>query len=378
METLYLSIIFGLSCLVLSLLFLIKRLKTPKTASYSLETTILHSLPIPCVYKTQTLQCNKAFTNAFGTQAKSTLATIDGLPKKGCHMVELIFDNGISKSVQLLYAPLFDEEKNPLGYSVVIVDISALQKSKEHLLVQKERMELSLEALNAGLWDWNVQTEHLFFSKQWRTTMGYRDEDRPNTLLAWLNLVHPKDMAIVNERLSALLEKKSDTLYIEHRLRNSDPIRWVEVHAKTLLNASHKPSRVVGTLTDITERKKVHENEQQQFALFRSFFDHFPSIAFIKTIKGKYLYINLSYQRFLGFASWQGKSASDLFDARSAQHISESERLAYYEGVLEHTLELIWHLGVRESWHIYKFPIETTDGEKVLCGFSTMINKSFI
>jgi PAS domain S-box-containing protein len=205
--------------------------------------------------------------------------------------------------------------------------------------------------------------------------MGYEEDDKPSSLSSWLNLVHPKDMALVNERLASHLDGKSNCLFIEHRLRDSEPLCWITVRGKAIFDKPGKPLRLTGTIRDITERKNAEANVALQQALFLSFFENLPAIAFIKNAKGHYIYLNYSYQRYIGFRTWQGKTALELFKPDVAEAIIESDRLAIYEGLVEQTVTLPTEEGREEMFKTYKFVIESDEGEKYLCGFG--INKSF-
>ena len=377
------NVIFGLviflSLVSLALFFRLqkecKRKITPKSSPIE---TIFDSLPVPIFYKKETkYEANKAFHRAFGSFAKEAFERLDTLPKHGQHTLELTFDNNILKSVHIHCTPLFDTKQNPIGMTGIVFDTSELNRTKENLLAHKERLESAIEGSGDGIWDWNLTRETLFFSKTWKYIMGYEEEDNPSKLTSWLNLVHPKDMAMVNEKLALHLDGKSDFLYIEHRLRETQPLRWITVRGKAIFDKKGTPLRLTGTIRDITKRKHAEANIALQQAIFLSFFENLPAIAFIKNTKGHYIYLNRSYQKHIGFRTWQNKTALELFTPDVAEAIMESDRLAIYEGLVEQTVTLPTEEGKEERFQTYKFVIESDEGEKFLCGFGIMINKSF-
>jgi len=354
-----------------------ERYKHAYVPSSSFE-DIFNTLSTPVFYKKSTgYQANRSFYRAFGPFAKAAFEKLDTLPRHGQHTIELLFDNGIAKNVLVYCAALHAHDNTIQGHTGVVFDMSALHKSKELLLVQKERLELALEGSGDGIWDWDTKNEKIFFSKKWKNIMGYSEDDKPSSLSSWLNLVHPKDMAFVSEELKMHLEKQSDSFFVEHRVRDTNPLRWITVRGQALLEKNDKPGRMIGTIRDITARKAKEENEHKQLALFVSFFDYLPAIAFIKNGAGQYLYLNTYYQRYLEFKTWQFKNAHELFDEKTAESIIESDRLATYEGVVEQRITLPTQEGMLESFAVFKFLIETDEGEKLLCGFGVTINKSF-
>ncbi|KIM09832.1 MAG: hypothetical protein KU29_00815 [Sulfurovum sp. FS06-10] len=379
LENVLFGLVIFLSLVSLALFFRLqkecKRKITPKSSPIE---NIFDSLHVPIFYKKETkYEANKAFHRAFGSFAKEAFERLDTLPKHGQHTLELTFDNNILKSVHIHCAPLFDTKQNPIGMTGIVFDTSELNRTKENLLAHKERLESAIEGSGDGIWDWNLTRETLFFSKTWKHIMGYEEEDNPSKLTSWLNLVHPKDMAMVNEKLALHLDGKSDFLYIEHRLRETQPLRWITVRGKAIFDKKGTPLRLTGTIRDITKRKHAEANIALQQAIFLSFFENLPAIAFIKNTKGHYIYLNRSYQKHIGFRTWQNKTALELFTPDVAEAIMESDRLAIYEGLVEQTVTLPTEEGKEERFQTYKFVIESDEGGKFLCGFGIMINKSF-
>ena len=334
--------------------------------------TILQALPLPLCYKINAKWVtNKAFTHAFGTMSKETAELLNTLPRSGEHTHKMLFDNDITKQTLIYTAPLLGSSTD---FVAIIVDIAHLHKSKALLMQQKERLELALEGSDEALWDWDMKNEIIFYSSKWKHLMGYEAKDHPSTLSSWLNLVHSKDMVLVNERLKAHLGGKSDLFVVDHRVRGSDPLRWVNVRGKVIVGKNEQPIRMVGTIRDISNRKDEEVLEHAEHERFIAFVEHIPALCFIKNAQGHYLYMNQAYQKFLGFKTWKNKTAMSLFNERTAADIAETDRLSLYEGVLEHDITLPTAEGFNTHFHLYQFVIDE-ENEKLLCGFC--INKPF-
>ena len=98
-------------------------------------------------------------------------------------------------------------------------------------------------------------------------------------------------------------------------------------------------------------------------------------MAFIKNRQGPYLYLNRAFQKFLGFKTWQSKTAHELFDAKTADTTDDIDRLSFFENRFNHTLELSTQEGLVVTFEVYTFIVDTQDADKVIGGFC--INKSF-
>ena len=89
---------------------------------------------------------------------------------------------------------------------------------------------------------------------------GYTDDEIPNDLEVWVTYVLPEDSEAVMKAAQACLEGKTPEYVFEHRMMHKDgSIRWVDVHGKVIRDEKGNAVRMVGTDTDITERKKAEE-----------------------------------------------------------------------------------------------------------------------
>ncbi len=119
---------------------------------------------------------------------------------------------------------------------------------------------MALSATNAGVWDWNIQTQKAIFNKRWAEILGYTlTELEPIDIKTWNRLVHPDDIV----ELDQLLEKhySNETNHFEYETRmkhkNGEWI-WVQILGRVIERHNNKPIRMVGVIIDITERK-CHE-----------------------------------------------------------------------------------------------------------------------
>ncbi len=337
---------------------------------------IFNAIPIVLFYKNGAKEDgNKAFHHAFGPYKKELFEHLQTLPKNSEQNIELTYDNRIKKNSLVINASLLDAQNNVVGLSGAILDMHAWNKSKENLLIQRERLELALDGSQEGIFDWDMEKDIVFYSPKWKQIMGYESHETPNTLLSWLNLVHPKDIAHVNEVLAQYLGGHSSFLFVEHRIRESEPLIWIAVRAKVILSAHNKPLRMCGTIRDISLRKKSEEKQRIYKDMFVSFVDNLPILAYIKDAQGRFIYVNSFFQKYLGFQVWHTKSAHELFDANTAEKMAEYDRLALYESKIEHSLDILNEEGVPTPFDLYIFPIDSDDAQKLVCGVG--INKSF-
>ncbi len=140
-------------------------------------------------------------------------------------------------------------------------DISERKRVIQELRDSEQRWQFALEGARDGVWDWNLVTNEVFFSRQWKAMLGYAEHEIANLLEEWDKRVHPEDKA----RAYADIEKhlKGETQYYqnEHRLLCKDgTYKWILDRGMIVArDPAGKPTRLIGTHTDITRRKQSEE-----------------------------------------------------------------------------------------------------------------------
>ncbi len=125
--------------------------------------------------------------------------------------------------------------------------------------INEQRHALALRAANDGLWDWNLETDEVHYSPRWKSMLGYAEDELGNTISVWDELVHPEDKDRVLKHVEDYLSNKSESFDIEMRMMHKDG-RVIDIWSRAysaLSETSGKPTRLVGTHVDITERVKA-------------------------------------------------------------------------------------------------------------------------
>ncbi|MES9815347.1 MAG: EAL domain-containing protein [Candidatus Thiodiazotropha sp.] len=134
------------------------------------------------------------------------------------------------------------------------------QLTAEHeLSLREERLTLALKGANDGLWDWNLETDEVYYSHQWKSMLGYDEDELEHHLDTWASLVHPDDKERVLKTVEDHLSGSEDSFEVEMRMRHKDGHEVVVLSRAFLVNRASdgKAIRLVGTHVDITERKKT-------------------------------------------------------------------------------------------------------------------------
>jgi PAS domain S-box-containing protein len=127
-----------------------------------------------------------------------------------------------------------------------------------------ERLELAVEATELGLWEWDIRTGELFWSERQRAIFGVAPQ-AALSYQSWSDALHPEDrdwvIALVRD---LLVPGSTGRLQMEHRVvRPSGEVRWVFANGRMLYEGAERaPARLLGTVFDITDRKRAEEDRQ--------------------------------------------------------------------------------------------------------------------
>ena len=144
---------------------------------------------------------------------------------------------------------------------------SRLRKEAEALRESERRMALAIAGSGTGIWDRNIQTGEIHYSEGWKSMFGYAAHEVSNRIEDSYQRVHPDDLASVQAAIQAHHEGTLPSYSVEHRLRCKDgSYKWVSSRGKVISrDSAGRPLRMIGTTSDITERKRI-EAELQEFA----------------------------------------------------------------------------------------------------------------
>ena len=190
---------------------------------------------------------------------------------------ELICKNGTILKVVFNGSINLDKNNEFISTHCVFTDLTEKIDLENKLQLEKERFQLAIEGTNSGLWDWNILTNEVYFSLEWKQMLGYNDDEIINDLSEWDTRVHPDDKDKVYADIQAHHDRKTKVYRNTHRIKHKDGSWiWVLDQGKTYYDKNNKPVKMVGMHTDITdtivletEYKNLFDSVKEGIAIYK-------------------------------------------------------------------------------------------------------------
>lgn len=136
-----------------------------------------------------------------------------------------------------------------------------IHKVSDQLSASEQRWQFALEGAGDGVWDWDITTNKVVFSKRWKAMLGFEEHEVSDDVNEWKTRVHPEDYVNVMQAVEATLKGENNVYSNEHRVLCKDGSwKWILDRGMVVSrDAEGNPMRMVGTHADISSLKKSEE-----------------------------------------------------------------------------------------------------------------------
>lgn len=208
---------------------------------------------------------------------------------------------------------ILDGQDQPTRMLGAMRDITMERHIERALLESEYRLRLALEAGRMGVWQWDVATNAVSWSERVHEIFGLKPGQFSGTRDAYLQLIHPDDRIHFQEALHTAVGQ-SGTCDVECRVLWPDgSIRWHEVHGRVVRDESGAPLRLIGLVSDITEKKLAESELRESEERFRELIRDLSVGVLLQGPDAEILVANRTALHLLGLTEDQllGKTSFD-------------------------------------------------------------------
>jgi len=180
--------------------------------------------------------------------------------------------------VQLTITSIKSESGEITGFLVVASDISRFKHIENELRESRQRWQFALEGSGDGVWDWDIPEGKQYMSEQAKNMLGFDAAEALTDVKEWDERIHPEERKTSDQAVKDCLDEKVPTYKIEKRIKCKDgQYKWILDRGKIIeWDDQGKPLRMIGTQSNIADRKVaeflIKENEEK----FRSLYELSP------------------------------------------------------------------------------------------------------
>jgi PAS domain S-box-containing protein len=158
----------------------------------------------------------------------------------------------------------------------------------------QERLRMAVRAGAVGVWDWELGTDVVYFSPEWKRQIGYEDHEIPPHVAEWESRLHPDDVAHAKDSLRTFLEgPQQDVFQTEFRLRHRDgSYRWILSLASLTRDDDGRPARLLGCHVDITPQKTAQQALRDSEARLRDTLEALMEGCLVVDREWRYVFLN--------------------------------------------------------------------------------------
>lgn len=147
------------------------------------------------------------------------------------------------------------DAENQLLYCT-IRDITLLVKAEERELKTNKTINLILEGIDAGIWEWNIITGQEWWSDKFFSILDYQPNEIEASYKSFISILHPMDVEMVIHSIKAHLEEKKKYVLDIRVKTGTGTYKWIQTSGRAEWNENGEPIRMYGTILDIDEKKQ--------------------------------------------------------------------------------------------------------------------------
>ncbi|MDA0824822.1 MAG: PAS domain S-box protein, partial [Proteobacteria bacterium] len=247
---------------------------------------------------------------------------------------------------------------------------------QQRLLLQasEQRLELTLEASQAGIWDWDIKNKTVIFSDRWKALLGYAPHEIGNDESEWSIRIHPVDQDLVSSWLRDEFTRPGIPAHCEYRMLHKDGrVIWVSVRAIAVHDDNGNPYRAVGSALDVSDRRRIDEELYQAKERAEITLQSIGDAVITTDIDGIIESLNPVAERLIGYGSAEalGRGFESVFrivNEKTREPIENPLAACLRTGMivaLDSPTVLIRPDGSELSIDDSAAPIRTADGEVI-------------
>ncbi|MEQ8462159.1 PAS domain S-box protein [Coleofasciculus sp. E1-EBD-02] len=229
----------------------------------------------------------------------SALETVFATGEPTTIKFDFLDQNDVTRYYEARLVPELTQDGSIPSVLWITRDITDLTQAELALRESEERLRLALDAAKLGIWDYDVPAGKLIWSNSCKLMFGLPADEADYDYQVFTNCLHPDDRDRVNHTVADALQTKQDYT-CDYRIIHGDGTqRWIAAKGRAFYDENDAPTRMMGVVLDITDRKQAEVQLQEREELFRTsvetMLDCFGIYSAIRDESGKIIDFRIDY-----------------------------------------------------------------------------------
>jgi PAS domain S-box-containing protein len=209
-------------------------------------------------------------------EAIGTICVVDSVPRE--------LSPGQLEALQALSRQAMKQLELRLTLRELEKTVAERERAERSLRASEERFDLVVRGSAAGIWDWNVVTQEVYYSARYNGLLGHdANGSYSHVLESFDKALHPEDRDRAWQAVAAHLEKRVP-YNVEYRMgTKSGEYRWFNANGQAVWDGAGKPVRMVGSITDISERKQTENALRESNEKFQQMAANITDVFWIRS-----------------------------------------------------------------------------------------------
>lgn len=254
--------------------------------------------------------------------------------------------------------PVQDAQGNLERLVGTVRDITERKTFELRLQASEERFRLLSRATNDAIYDWDLGTQTLWWNEGFESLFGYRRDEVEPTVESWTGLIHPEEREAVLASIHQVIAGGVESWSGEYRFRRRDgSYAYVLDRGHVIRSSRGEPVRMVGGMTDLSERKETELRLREQATLI----DQASDAIIVRSLDNRVLFWNRRAEEMYGWSAAEvgGRLVSELLYDDPTPLTEATARLleqGVWSGELEQRARDGSKLTVLARWTVLRSP----------------------